>query len=348
MSITEKLGLGGDFSALANDTSTFIGESRFHSFEVGKAVRYMANIGSNKVEASTTLLPGGALKRLSLVERTKDGSTYYMINGTFNHIKLANTVVIDNKEYSLAEFFLELVNEGIEDPSKRIQLDRFCEIVGRYGWDIDNRNNGMGLNFMHFRADMDKVEDIFEWFTAQGAKDTTSSIKELKGIKKVLAFDKDEAGVPITDFRASKMDRSLTQNGTGFVSFVDAAYENFNRFVSKRAEAKAMRKDLDTAIASGKIKEPAIATALALITEVEKASTAWMGTWGGVANRLTPDASGKFVPTNIYDTVQVPIGTMVAGGKTLDFWTNSPNDWTPISNGAASSAANPGNEEEPF
>lgn len=348
MSITATLGLGGDFSALANDTASYIGDSRFHTFSVGKPVRYMANIGNNKVEASTTLLEGGALKRLSLVERTKDGETYYMINGTLNRIKLANTVVIDNKEYSLAEFFLELVNEGIADPTKKIELDRFCEIVGRYGWDIDNRNNGMGLNFMHFRADMTKVEDIFEWFSAQGAKDVTSSLTNPNGIKKVLAFDKDEAGVPITEFRASKMDRSLTQNGGGFVSFVDSAYENFSRFVSKRAEAKAMRQDLEAAIAAKKVQDPAIATARTLIAEVEKASTAWMGTWGGVSNRLTPDASGNLVATNIYDTVQVPIGTMIAGDKTLDFWTNSPNDWTPISGNGPTSAANPATEEEPF
>ncbi len=348
MSLTEKLGLsGGDFSALATDTATFIGDSRFHSFEVNKPVRYMATIGSQQVEASTTLKPGGALMRLSLVERTNAEGNYFMINGTMNRLKLVNTVVVDGKEYSLAELFLSLVNENIAE-DKRVGLDRFCEIVGRFGWDIDNRNNGMGLNFMHFRADMDKVEDIFSWFQSQGAKDTTSQITNLNGIKRVLAFDRGAPGVEVTQFRASKMDRSLTQNGRGFVSFVDAAYENFERFITKRAEAKAKQAELDAAIEKGGLSAAAIAAAKANIDEVSKAATSWMGTWGGVANRLTPNAGGELVPTNIYDTVQVPIGTLTAGGKELDFWTNSPNAYNPISGNEPASAAAPSNSEEPF
>lgn len=348
MSITEKLGLSGDFSALATDTASFIGSSRFHSFEIDKPVRYMASLGDQEVEASTTLKAGGALMRLSLVERTNAAGNYFMINGTCNRIKLVNTVVVDGVEYSLAEFFLQLVNEGIEDPAKRVELDRFLQIVGKYGWDIDNRNRGMGLNFMHFRADTAKAEDIFTWFEQQGAKDVTDTIANKNGIVKVLAFDKGEPGVPLTQFRSSKMDRSLTQNGTGFVSFVDAAYENFVRFLSKRAEAKVMQAELDAAIEKGSVTPEAILVAKEEIDKVSKAATSWMGTWGGVSNRLTPDEAGKPVATNTYDTVQVPIGTLTAGGKELDFWTNSPNGWTPIAAGNVASAADPQTTEEPF
>ncbi len=334
-SLTEALGLdASDYSLVATDTKSFLSSGRFHNFNVGQPVRYIANLGEIEVEASTAFRSGN-LHRLTLVKRSPaEGREYYMINGTMRQVRMDNTIVVDGKEYSLAELFCSLVNDGIEDPEKKVTLDRFCEIVGRYGWDIDNRNNGMGLNFMHFGVNLAKVEKIFEWFEECGAVDVTDTIAEPGGIEKVLAFDRNEQGVPISHFRTGTMDRTKTQNGQGFVSFVDAAWGNFDRFVKFRAQARAMNLALEESLASDKPPSKAYAKeAREEITRIANLATEWMGTWGGVTRRYNTASSGEAVVADKFDTAQVPIGTLTAAdGKELDFWSNSNDAETVVAN----------------
>lgn len=335
--LKEALGLSEDFSGLATDTTSYLGGSRTHTFGLGTPVRYVAEIGKTQIEASTTFL-GGSLSRLSLIERSGPEGNYFMLNGSLRNVKMTNTVVLDNEEMSIAAMLLKLVNEGLSDDQK-ITLDRFVEIVGRYGWDIDNRNNGMGLTFMHFRVDQSKIEEIFDWFSSNGAEDRTHTITNLNGIIKVLALP-DGASLPVESFRASSMDRTRTQDGSGWVSFVDAAYGNFARFVAKRAEVKAMKAKLEAN--RSKMSNDNITVAEGNIRAVERASSEWMGTWGGVKQRMQPDGKGGVTALEKFDTVQVPISNMRVAGRDLSFWINDSADQpTPVV--AAAPTA-----EEPF
>lgn len=321
MSITEALGLSGtDYSILGKDTASFLSSGSTTTFKAGQPVRYLAKLGNVELEACSTFL-GGRLTNLTTLNSSGENK-YLLINGSMRHVKMTHSVVIDGVELSIAEVFRSLVNENITDESAKMDMDRFCQVVGRYGFDIDNRNNGMGLNFVHFSADPTKTEAVLDWFRSVGAEDHLDRINNRGNIVSAFGIDDFNAAPEIDMIRVGSIDRDRSINGTGFVNFIDALWGNFDRFIGQTLKAKAMRAMLETKAA--KLDAEAIATSNREIAEVQRSATAWMGTWGGVTERTTVDPNnGKRIPTGIFDTTRVPVGSFSSNETEHDFWRNT-------------------------
>lgn len=313
MSILDKFKLDNSlFSAIAENIDVLEPTSSTRTLTVGKTIDFKGTINGIEVPAQATLREA-SLTRLSILDQTSPytGKQYYLVTGVMNPVRMDVTVTIDGEKIGLVDLLHKFVTESGQD----LDRDTFEARLIRNGF---NLNGGQRLFFQQFGANEAGFKHAIEAFKAAGAIDVTGRIDNPG---RIVAAYQHQTGVPLTSFEVGTTDRSKSRTNQGFVDFVDATVDSFQRVYGLRMQAHLLGTKME-GLSQAKLAE-AEKKRQALLQMAKQ----WVGNWAGSQQRILVTPSGAKEPQDIYDPVNAPCGrfTMVVNGQEVpcDLWSNS-------------------------
>lgn len=144
---------------------------------------------------------------------------------------------------SLEDFIcnaLRIANPNLTKSNDHILLD-----LKHYGIDPSGT---LPMYLQHLGANRESFEQIANQFMSMGAVNNTSQVAgRAQGTRsKLLSSYRVNEGVPIHTLEISKVDRSQSTSGTGFVGFLDGFWNTFTQVVKMDRARTAAKKILTT------------------------------------------------------------------------------------------------------
>jgi hypothetical protein len=311
--ILDKFQLDGSlFDAIALNIDDLQSNSQTRVLTVGKTVNMKGSINGVEVPAEITLREA-SLSRLSILEQKSPytGKDYYLVTGVMNPVKMNIALTVDGEKISLEDLMYKFVTAKNET----VDRQKFNDSLIAMGM---NFNSAMPLFFQQFGANEEGFRHAIEAFKSAGAVDVTGRISNPG---RIVAAYQHKTGVPLTSFEVGTTDRSKSRTNQGFLNFVDASVDTFQRVYGLRLQAHLLGQKTEG------LSQAKIATAEEKRQKLLQLSRQWVSNWSGSQQRIVVSPSGAKEGQDIYDPVNAPCGrfTMVVNGSEVacDLWSNS-------------------------
>jgi hypothetical protein len=311
--ILDKFQLDGSlFDAIALNIDDLQSNSQTRVLTVGKTVNMKGSINGVEVPAEITLREA-SLSRLSILEQKSPytGKDYYLVTGVMNPVKMDIALTVDGEKISLEDLMYKFVTAKNET----VDRQKFNDSLIAMGM---NFNSAMPLFFQQFGANEEGFRHAIEAFKSAGAVDVTGRISNPG---RIVAAYQHKTGVPLTSFEVGTTDRSKSRTNQGFLNFVDASVDTFQRVYGLRLQAHLLGQKTEG------LSQAKIATAEEKRQKLLQLSRQWVSNWSGSQQRIVVSPSGAKEGQDIYDPVNAPCGrfTMVVNGSEVacDLWSNS-------------------------
>jgi hypothetical protein len=311
--ILDKFQLDGSlFDAIALNIDDLQSNSQTRVLTVGKTVNMKGSINGVEVPAEITLREA-SLSRLSILEQKSPytGKDYYLVTGVMNPVKMDIALTVDGEKISLEDLMYKFVTAKNET----VDRQKFNDSLIAMGM---NFNSAMPLFFQQFGANEEGFRHAIEAFKSAGAVDVTGRISNPG---RIVAAYQHKTGVPLTSFEVGTTDRSKSRTNQGFLNFVDASVDTFQRVYGLRLQAHLLGQKTEG------LSQAKIAAAEEKRQKLLQLSRQWVSNWSGSQQRIVVSPSGAKEGQDIYDPVNAPCGrfTMVVNGSEVacDLWSNS-------------------------
>jgi hypothetical protein len=148
-------------------------------------------------------------------------------------------VEVGNQWVSLQDFALAAIRRG--NPQLQRSDDDILLDLRSYGFDPSGR---LPMYLQHLGASQEAFEAVAGNFRQLGARDNRQQVQgRTTGQRsQVLASFRHDEGVPIRSMDISRVDRAMSQNGTGFIGFLDGAWGTFTKVVAMDRRRTAIAK----------------------------------------------------------------------------------------------------------
>lgn len=313
MSILEKFQLDGSlFDAIAENIDNLQSTSQTRTLTVGKTVSTKGTINGVEVPAEITLREA-SLSRLSILEQKSPytGKDYYLVTGVMNPVKMDISLTVDGETLTLCDLLYKFVTAKGEN----VDRQKFNDSLVSMGM---NFNGAMPLFFQQFGANEEGFKHAINAFKAAGAVDVTGRIANPG---RIVAAYQHKDGVPMASFEVGTVDRSKSRTNQGFLNFVDASVDTFQRVYGLRLQAHLLGQKIE-----GKSQKQ-IADIEEKRQKLMQLSRQWVSNWSGSQQRIVVSPSGAKEPQDIYDPVNAPCGrfSLIVNGSEVacDLWSNS-------------------------
>lgn len=349
------LNIGDDFELFSEAPEEFLNPQGTFTLRKGEETPFIGTIGGRTVECFATLRSAG-LSRLTHAEQTsmrqdRAGETYHVVNGAFRGAAIDMDVMIEGQRVSLTEIFRSIVNARAAKP---IDPESFNARLAAMGL---NFAEGFAFMWQHMGASPDGIKEIFADFEAAGAESVIVPNQNPESRSKIVgSLDLTSDPVEVTSIEVSGSDPSLAPEG--FHNFLEAMVGNFERVISQRAQARALRQALEAEDLS-EDQRKSLEDKYAAVTRM---SRRYVGCWSGTRQRKrrsTDPTTGEEIlaPVNEIDPRQASVGrlSLVIDGEEREysFWRtrNAPaTQGTPanVTVDTTNQVGDDDDEEEPF
>jgi hypothetical protein len=320
MSVLSKYKLNNDlYGAIVSEPETLQRASTSTVLKLNQTVPHIGSIQGERIDSLITLKEA-KLTYVSLVKQTQysTGREYWITTGMMKPVRMDIELMIDGTRINLID---ALHQHSCEISGIQITRDEFLMNMANMGLDLVG---GQSLFFQQFGADKDKFDAFVDVFKANGAHQTINEESGKGNIKQAYRYDD---GLAVTQFEVGTTDRTESARykannvGQGFLNFIDAIFDQFERIAGYR-KAAAVKNAL--AAAPG-VSEVEIAKLREQASRDMKLAGMSTSNWAGAQRRYARNG-GTFDKQDFYDLVNLPCGRLTVvtkdGPYQADFWSN--------------------------
>jgi hypothetical protein len=193
-----------------------------------------------------------------------------------------------------------------------------------------NPRGPMVMRWQHMGVPAEKMLEIEAWCQENGGQEAMDDVRKNDNDRIVWAYRWRAGGFPVTRFSVGAQDRLQSKiakaglgKGQGFIDFIDAMHDNYDRIMrvaqqahDMKTDAKARREALEVRLQGKSATTEADRREAAEINRIVERANKLLDTlrsgsnnYGGIAQRweVAEDLSGA-KPLEVWDAVSVPIG----------------------------------------